>query len=338
MLIFSFVLFNDIGGQGLEITNTELNRLSETENIVYVPFDRNEQTILELTEDIKKNTANFNSLFNSGIVHYERGKYQDAISDFTKAINITDYVQRKEVYFYRGNTYKLINEPMKAIADFDKCIQIDESYSDAIADRGLAYYEMGQTEKALIDLKEAIRINPLDSLSHQSVLRIYLLQKSYTLAIEEYDKAIESNPDLHYNYANRARIFTKIGKYKIAISDFRSAIKLGSKNNGVFLSLIELNLIGGSYDEVISIAKKIYPGNLNIKQKSLCLYFVCIAKNILGEDTIKIERNLRLTLKMVTDNNKFWSFGLIDNWLDSTNLEISKKTYILNLTKAVKME
>jgi tetratricopeptide (TPR) repeat protein len=308
------------------------------ENIEYSSFDRNEQTILELTEDINKNTHDFNSLFNSGIAHYEESKYQDAISYFTKAINIIDNDQRKEVYFYRGNTYRLINEPMKAIADFDKCIQIDETYSDAIADRGLTYFEIGQTEKALIDLKEAIIINPLDSISHQSILRIYLLQKSYKLAIEEYSKAIESNPDLHFNYANRARIFTKIGKYKIAISDFRSAIKLGSKDNGVFLSLIELNLIGDNYNEVISLAREIFPGTLNNKQKSLCLYFVCIAKNILGEDTKNIEINLRLTLKRITDNNKFWSFGLIDNWLDSANLEKSRKTYISNLTKLIKME
>ena len=48
----------------------------------------------------------------------------------------------------------------KAIADYDKAIELNPTYASALNNRGLAYFNNGQKERAIADYDAAIKIEP----------------------------------------------------------------------------------------------------------------------------------------------------------------------------------
>lgn len=46
------------------------------------------------------------------------------------------------------------------IADYTKAIRLDPKNAEAYSDRGVAYKEIGQSDKEIADFSEAIRLDP----------------------------------------------------------------------------------------------------------------------------------------------------------------------------------
>jgi tetratricopeptide (TPR) repeat protein len=64
-----------------------------------------------------------------------------------------------EAYFNRGLAYVQVGEYEKAIYDFTEVIRINPRYPEAFNNRGKAYYSEGQYDKAISDYTKAIEIN-----------------------------------------------------------------------------------------------------------------------------------------------------------------------------------
>ena len=59
---------------------------------------------------------------NRGVAYYDKGMYDKAIENFTKAIELEpDFVK---AYMYRGLAYKAIYQFYKSAAEFDKAEEI----------------------------------------------------------------------------------------------------------------------------------------------------------------------------------------------------------------------
>jgi len=69
-----------------------------------------------------------------------------------------------EVYYNRGNTYAKNGQYDNAISDFTKAIEINPKHADAYYSRGVVYYYKKDYEKALDDFYKAqklgLNVNP----------------------------------------------------------------------------------------------------------------------------------------------------------------------------------
>lgn len=93
--------------------------------------------------------------------------YKKAIADFDASDTLTDYIdhpQGHSVDFWRGIAYLGLNDYENSIAYWDKHItkETEDSGEDwveleAFLFRGIAYYESGNSEKAIIDFDKAIQ-------------------------------------------------------------------------------------------------------------------------------------------------------------------------------------
>ena len=63
----------------------------------------------------------------------------------------------------RGQVHYERDELDEAIADFTAALELDAKNVEALRGRGRAYYEQDELEKALADLNEAIRLAPIDA-------------------------------------------------------------------------------------------------------------------------------------------------------------------------------
>ena len=90
----------------------------------------------------------------------------EAINDFNKMVEIDGSVYAYEV---RGKTLFGMKQYQKAIADFDKAIDLSSDYHFCYFRRAKAKFELGQYQETITDLDTTIQIDPND-------VRTYLLR------------------------------------------------------------------------------------------------------------------------------------------------------------------
>jgi tetratricopeptide (TPR) repeat protein len=100
----------------------------------------------------------------------DKGKYDDAIADYDKAIALDPNVAI--AYTNRGLAYGQKREVDRAIADYTKAIAIDPNFVLAYALRGGAYKHKGDKKQAIVDYRKALEINPSDQLTKNNLKRL----------------------------------------------------------------------------------------------------------------------------------------------------------------------
>lgn len=111
---------------------------------------RFENAISEFTRAINRDPTFADAYYNRGLVYNTLGHQKNAASDFTKVIEISP--QFTEGYFNRGQIYLAKNEYEQAIADFTRVIEIDQKHAHAYFSRMLVYFALGEYDKTRDDM------------------------------------------------------------------------------------------------------------------------------------------------------------------------------------------
>ncbi|MCA2811461.1 MAG: tetratricopeptide repeat protein [Microcystis sp. M090S1] len=179
---------------------------------------------------------------NRGLVYHNQQKYDLALDDFNKAIELNPNYAL--AYYNRGNLYYNQQKYELALADYSKAIEINPNFALAYNNRGGIYYNQQKYELALADFNKAIEINPNLAEAYLNRGGIYYNQQKYELALADFNKAIEINPNLAEAYNNRGLLYYNQQKYELALADFNKAIELDSK-----LAMAYLNRGGIYYNQ-----------------------------------------------------------------------------------------
>jgi tetratricopeptide (TPR) repeat protein len=115
-----------------------------------------EKTTLKDHKDAK-------AYFNRGLAYDDKGQYDQAISDYSKAIEINSGIA--EAYINRGNAYSKKSQYDKAISDYSKAIEINPKYADAYINRGIAHNSLGNYNSACDDWLKACKLGNCDGLN-----------------------------------------------------------------------------------------------------------------------------------------------------------------------------
>lgn len=125
-----------------------------------------------------------------------------------------------------------------AIDYFTSCISGGDLSAENLAvshnDRGLAYYDKGDHDRAIQDYTEAIRLNPVLSVAHSNRGNTYSDKGDYDEAIRNYDEAIRINPDYDLAYNNRGWAYHQRGDYDQAIRDYNEAIRINPEDANAY--------------------------------------------------------------------------------------------------------
>jgi len=129
-----------------------------------------------------------------------------------------------------------------AVACFHDTIRSDPKSSEAYYYRGMAYDGKGDHEKAVVDFREAARLNPKRHVAlTDKIMSAYiswgLACKSkwdYVGAVKAFDEAIRLNPKDAKALNNRGLALVAVREYDRAIKDFTEAIRLDPNFSGAF--------------------------------------------------------------------------------------------------------
>lgn len=94
----------------------------------------------------------------------------------------------------------------------------------AYTNRGNAFRELGQSERALEDFNMAIRLEPREYLAYNNRGTLFMERGDYEKAIEDYTAAISLKENFASALNNRGYVFQQIGMTDRAIEDYTAAI------------------------------------------------------------------------------------------------------------------
>lgn len=176
----------------------------------------------------------FNYYIDQGDRYYNNNDFKSSIDEYSKAIrkepkNILGYVRRGTAY----DRLKLYNE---AISDYTIALTVPPMiriagklynlHTSAYNARANSLINLERYEEAEADCYASQEIDPLFTLSHLTLGKIYQVYGKYKEAIKCYKKVITLEPDNELGYWHRGDLYKKLGQYEKAIEDYKIVIEL----------------------------------------------------------------------------------------------------------------
>ena len=161
-----------------------------------------------------------------------RDSIERAIAAFEQATrHDPEYIQ---AWAALGGAYGLkgsflsLQEMVERAAEIERrAIALDPDYADAHMWLGTALLQMGRTDEAIAEIREAVRLDPQNGMAYQGLARALWVGKGdFAGAIPMFEKAIELNPDAGYSYLQLGLLLAWEGQYARAEEVCRRAVEL----------------------------------------------------------------------------------------------------------------
>ena len=110
--------------------------------------------------------------FNRGRAFDDLGRYNDAVADYSRALDIKPGHASARVN--RGINYSIAGRHDLALTDFSTVIRTAPSNAAAYSNRGATFQLLGQYEAAMRDYSEALRLEPKDARTMYNLALLYL--------------------------------------------------------------------------------------------------------------------------------------------------------------------
>ena len=204
-----------------EIENIHDSQIETTFNFVKY-FN---ELIEENDKNIQSNPNDIESYMNRGFAKAKIGRYNEAIKDFNKIIQL-NLNHSYKVYFNRGFCFLNLGKYNEAIDDCNKSIAINPNHSGVYFNRGLAAFHLNQYKESILDLDKSIKLDPNNAGAYNYRGCAKLNIRDYKGAMEDCNKSIELNPNDSGSYNNRALAEFHLKQYEESILDFDKGIEL----------------------------------------------------------------------------------------------------------------
>ncbi len=166
---------------------------------------------------------------NLGMEFQGRGQNDAAFLEFQRGIELTARTEdprNPAAYINRAVAWEKAGEPLKALADYDRAIRLQNDHGGAYFNRGRLRARLGRFDEALADLNRVMELVPLDALVYAEKGSVYGFRKNYDLAGASFNKAIELDPLLAAAYSRRAALLIDLRQLDRAMVDMNEAIRL----------------------------------------------------------------------------------------------------------------
>jgi tetratricopeptide (TPR) repeat protein len=162
--------------------------------------------------------------YNLGIALGEKGRLDDAISQFQKALEINpDYAEaHNNLGIALGKKGRLDD----AISQYQQALQIKPDYAQAHNNLGNALGRKGRLDEAIIQFQQALQIQPDSAETHYNLGLAFCKQGRLDEAISQYQKALEIKPDYAEARNDLGVVFFRQGRMDEAISQYQKALEI----------------------------------------------------------------------------------------------------------------
>lgn len=187
---------------------------------------------------------------NRGACYFLMGRYEDALADFTAAIDEPPALP--QWYLNRAAAFQKLGRYEEALSDLNQVVPLMSGSVGAHLDRGMCWRALGQKyeaegrtnqarqsyESAVRDFTSALAIASDPVPLHQVRADVLLALGRDDEALQDVLQTIKLSPRDPNGYANRAVILCRRGDYQQAIRDVRTARQLGGQTRQAIIAAL----------------------------------------------------------------------------------------------------
>jgi tetratricopeptide (TPR) repeat protein len=122
----------------------------------------NKKSTQKLEKEFQKASQELTAVdwFNQAIAIFDRENHSSLKKAIEYLNNAIKLQSDAAIYYNRGMAYYYLGQYQRATEDYSEAIRLKPDYVDAYNNRGIAYYDLGQYKRAIEDYSVAIRLKP----------------------------------------------------------------------------------------------------------------------------------------------------------------------------------
>lgn len=200
-------------------------------------------TLIRDTENATRNSTEIAELkvqchTNLGVAYYQDGKIEKAIAAYQKAVQLEPNFA--DAYGGLGVIYWRTGDLDAAIRHCQKAIKIAPENIEFHQNLTQIYWQKGLYDRAAIGYRIILELNPSDENALHHLGIILLSKQEYDEAISCFQKVLQLNPDNALTHGALGTVYYKLGEEGPAIHEFREVLRLDPQNQNAHKMLERL--------------------------------------------------------------------------------------------------
>ncbi|MFF3129129.1 tetratricopeptide repeat protein [Streptomyces sp. NPDC057908] len=159
---------------------------------------------------------------------------------------------RAPAHVLRGRSHHGAGQFDRALADYDRALELDPDNAWTMANRSRAHHGLGQFGRALADLDRAMELDPDNAETVANRGGTHELMGQFDRACADYDRALELDPDDVWAMTNRGVTHWLMGQFDRALADLDRAMELDPDNAWTVTSRGDTHRLMGQYDKALA--------------------------------------------------------------------------------------
>jgi tetratricopeptide (TPR) repeat protein len=153
--------------------------------------------VLQLAPDGEQNHLVY---YNRGMAYFRNREYENAIYDFTQAQELAPSSDRRfmlKAVEWRGNAYQKDSQPQAAIEDYTRALALDAENENAAYihnNRAWCFADQGEYESAIADFSRAVEIDDAYAAAYYGRAAVWLKKQDYQRAMIDAKEALRLDP------------------------------------------------------------------------------------------------------------------------------------------------
>lgn len=215
----------------------ELVDSAET-NINKQQWDKAENFLKELLSSYPDDNNNSLIISNLATVQRYQGKYQEAINNYTFAINMTP--NAVTLLKNRASLYMDVDSIADALNDYERILLLDEKDEETRYYHGILSIRIGDMDAAKKDFDYILFYNPSSGLGREGLALWFKKRGDYIEAIKYLSEIIKQHPSA-IRLSNRAECYLSLKRLNDAENDIRKALEMSPKDGYLYVLRAKLN-------------------------------------------------------------------------------------------------
>ena len=186
----------------------------------------------------------------------------EVLSDPIRRSQYDQTVGEANELYKRGVARSQLGDYQNAIIDYTKALEINPEWAEVLYHRGFASYKLQDYRSADLDYTKALLLDPylVEVYYYRGLCRMKL--RYIQAGMEDYTKALEIKPNFAHVYYQRGLVYIELKEQCLAILDFRKAAQLfadqGDRANSQRSLAAIKNLENFSWSEIREIFQKTF--------------------------------------------------------------------------------
>ncbi len=203
----------------------------------------NTLVVIRDNEKITRNAADLADLkvqshYNLGLAYYHNGQVEKAVAAYEKAIQLEPNFA--DAYGGLGVIYWRRGDLNAAIRHCQKAIKIAPENIEFHQNLTRIYWQKGMYDAAAVGYRIILELNPSDENALHHLGLILLSKQEYREAVSCFQEVLKRNPDSALTHGALGTAYYKLGEKGLAIQEFQEVLRLDPRNENAHKMLTRL--------------------------------------------------------------------------------------------------